>query len=148
MSMRGAMGLAAVAVVAGIGGWMAAGGGAERMLASTYATALDEAETRWNRTDPHAALMLSQFADQERASPVKAIAIGDHVSIASGGSSDVYEVTGLETVDGSSIGLAGMRLQVVTGRIAGAPQAEPVKFIFAVDGATGGTAGSKRERTL
>lgn len=146
MSWRSAIGVMALAAVAAVGCWLSMSGeGADRILARSYSSAL-EGDTRWERHE-QPSLVLSRFAGQETHAPAaKALAIGDRVTIGSVTASEVYEVVKLETIDGAAIGLAGVRLQVVTGRAEGASAEDDVKFIFVVDGAV--PAAAKKERSL
>lgn len=88
---------------------------------------------------------MSRLADTPAPSR-KALAIGDRINISGTSGSDSYEVMALDTIDGATIGLAGIRLQVVTGRIDGAAESETVRFIFAVDGPA--ITPAKPDRTL
>ncbi len=146
MSLRGTVVVVVVATLVSAGWLTLADDRADRILAGTYGAALDEALTRWERPDP-ASVILSQFAETERGLPaMKSLMIGDRISIAAPGHVDAYEVVAIETMDGAVLGMAGVRLQVVTSRLEGVTGAENVKFIFAVEG--GGTAAARKERSL
>lgn len=146
MSMRGTVAAIVVAILTG-SAWLALSGtSADRTLAGAYSAALEEAPTRWELPGQPASLVLSRFAEAERPLAGRTLAIGDRISIATSGQSDVFEVVALEIVDGSSIGMPGLRLQIVTGRteVGGG---DGVKFIFGIEGSGAPTA-PRRERSL
>lgn len=147
MSLRGTVASVVVTTLAAAG-WLAlADDRADRTLSASYRAALDEASTRWERSDP-AAVVLSQFAEAERGVPaMKSLAVGDRISVAASGHADAYEVTAIETIDGAALGMTGVRLQVVTSRIEGGASGDSVKFIFAVEGTSTAPA-ARKERSL
>ena len=114
--------------------------GPDGALARSYGRALANAETSW--LPPAENVWLSRLGDQPAALR-RTLALGDRISIGGNGLSDEIDVVGLEQIDGESFGLAGLRIQVVTGRRKGAAgpgeteprfQHETVRFLFAVDG--------------
>ena len=68
-------------------------------------------------------------------SPLRqALSVGDQIRIsARSGAEEAIEVVALEQFDGESLGLAGMQLQIVTGRPVASEATETVRFLFAVD---------------
>lgn len=126
-------GFAAVALLMAFAEWLPGLGNADRLLAESYGRSLEDADTSWSTTAAVAGhLHLSRMG--ERAQFVrKPVAVGDRITIASGAASDAFEVVELDTVDGASIGLTGMRLQVVTARPDNGLESETVRMIFAVE---------------
>lgn len=123
------------AAALGLMGAIAAGALAQRaspdaMLASSYGTALAEAETSWTSLPPN--IWLSRLGGGSSGAE-KALAPGDTITIAmKDGRPQVIEVTGLELIDGDVLGVPGVRFQLVTGRAAAASR-EHVRFLFATE---------------
>lgn len=119
-------------LLAGIAGiaWLRT---SEDLLASGYGRALADADTAW--TSGQAANVWLSGQGEQSATLRKAVSMGDRISVGGPARSDVYEVVGLEHIDGEALGLPTLRIQVVTARIDHRPQAETVRFLFAVEAA-------------
>jgi hypothetical protein len=120
-------------VCAGAAGGLSLGQGPapDAVLAGAFEDALASTETTWSATAPNVWLSSLGMPAQSFG---KTIAIGDMITIKGRtGAPEVIEVTGLEQVEGSGIGLAGVRFQLVTGRPAQQPEAGLVRFLFAGD---------------
>ena len=103
------------------------------VLANGYRRAFADADTTWT-PGPAANIWLSRHREQS-AAPRKPVVLGDRITVGRTTRSDVYEVIGLEHIDGEALGLQTMRIQVVTARVDGLPQPQTVRFLFAVEAA-------------
>jgi hypothetical protein len=117
---------------------------AELLLSRSYGVALAEADAA-----PWTLSLTPALADAREQGPVKAIwtgkpghgsafrrplAVGDRITIASrDGKPDRLSVVELEEIDGTTIGVPGVRFQMVTSRLEGASRGELVRFLIAVD---------------
>ena len=106
-------------------------GSADAVLANRYGRALGDAETHWGNS-PTANLWLSRIGDQP-AVLHKAVTIGDRITVAGASRSDVFEVVGLERIDGEALGQPALHVQVVTARADGGVSSETVRFLFAIE---------------
>ena len=103
------------------------------VLASGYGRALADADTAWNHGPAHNIWLSGQ--GEQPASLRKAVALGDRITVGGHARSDVYEVVGLEHIEGEALGMPTLRIQVVTARIDSRAQSETVRFLFAVEAA-------------
>jgi hypothetical protein len=108
-------------------------GNPDRMLAESYGRSLEDIDANWSTSATASGnVHLSGLGERPQLTR-KPITVGDKITIASGVASDAFEVVELDTIDGASIGLTGLRLQVVTARLESAPATETVRMIFAVE---------------
>ena len=124
------MAMALSALLATVG-YASLTGSADAVLASRYGRALGDAETHWGSA-PTANLWMSRLGDQP-AVLHRAVAIGDRITVGGQARTDVFEVVGLERIDGDVLGQPSLHLQVVTARPDGNGPAETVRFLFAVE---------------
>lgn len=104
----------------------------QSLLDSAYRPALAQAPVIWTSPADKAALL--RPASLPAAALRQPLVVGDRVMIQSrSGGTDAIEVVSIEVIDGASLGVEGVRFQVVTGHAAGAPTGETVRFLFAVD---------------
>ena len=125
-----AMALLLGALLAAVG-YCNLAGSADAVLANRYGRALGDAETHWGNS-PTANLWLSRIGDQP-AVLHKAVSIGDRITVAGAARSDVFEVVGLERIDGEALGQPALHVQVVTARADGGVSSETVRFLFAIE---------------
>ena len=106
-------------------------GSTDAVLERGYVRALAAADTHWasSRTGD---LWLSRFGEHP-ATLRKAVTIGDRITVGGATRSDVFEVVGLEQIDGEQLGQPLLRIQVVTARVDGTTSGETVRFLFAVE---------------
>lgn len=125
--------LAMATLLACGGAWLSRVGNPDRILAESYGRNLEDFDTSWSTSAVASGhVHLSGLGERPQLTR-KPIAVGDKITIASGVASDAFEVVELDTIDGASIGLTGLRLQVVTARLENAPASETVRMIFAVE---------------
>lgn len=146
-----ARGLTVLSVVAGCAlagvlGYVGLAGGSGDMLARGYSRAFALSETAWSTAQP-GHLWLSGLGEQPAALR-KAVVIGDRITVGGSGRSDVFEVVGLEQIDGEPLGSPALRIQVVTARVDGSVTGETVRFLFAVDGPATAPAAPKPDKVL
>ena len=140
------LGIAAGCALVTAVGYVSFTGGAGDVLARGYGRAFAEADTTWSTAQP-GNLWLSGLGEQPAALR-KAVVIGDRITVGGSGRSDVFEVVGLEQIDGEPLGLPALRIQVVTARVDGSGTGESVRFLFAVDGPATAPAAPKPDKVL
>lgn len=135
VALTGLVGALTLAVVV-------AGGTPRDLLTRSYAHALDDVPTTWERRLT-GNLWLSHAppanVDQGGGAPAiqplrQALSVGDQIKISSrAGAEETIEVTALEAFDGEALGLSGLQLQVVTGKPVSGTSSDVIRFLFAVD---------------
>lgn len=105
----------------------------ETVLEQAYGPALTRSERLWPQGSDQQP-MLRPASLPAVTGLRKPFAIGDRMVIDSRtGMSEAIEVIAIEQLDGASLGLDGVTLQVVTARPEAAPTAKTVRFLFAID---------------
>jgi hypothetical protein len=142
-SVLGGVTIVLTSVVAALGLWaIMAGSTPHALLARSYTQSLDSVPTAWERRLTgelwlsHAPASDASQKDVATAvQPLRqALSVGDQIKISSrAGGEETIEVTALEGFDGDAVGLAGLQLQVVTGKPVGGASRQVVRFLFAVD---------------
>jgi hypothetical protein len=140
--------LAAVAGgLAAIMMWSGALSNSERLLSRSYRAALSHTDAG---TAGSLKVTPAALSDAGEPKPVEALwpgrpgepslafrrplTVGDRVTISSrDGKPDRLSVIEVDQVDGVAVGAPGVRFQLVTSRLEGAPQGSLVRFLIAVD---------------
>lgn len=123
-----------VGLTAGVAGALLLSSSPDLVLSRGYGSALGHVQTTWGGR-PSSNIWLSKATDQPQSLP-KAVSVGDEIAISGkDGSPTKIEVTGLEQVDGESLGLGSVQFQIVTGRLveAGSPIPRTVRLLFSID---------------
>ncbi|MFM9942352.1 MAG: hypothetical protein ACKVP7_22950 [Hyphomicrobiaceae bacterium] len=117
-----------------LGTWLLSPG---HLLERAYAPALAHSERLWPTVASDGVELRPASLPMPHAIR-KPFAVGDRMVIDSRkGGSEAIEVVAIEPLDGASLGLDGITLQLVTARPEGAPAEVTVRFLFAVDAARG-----------
>jgi hypothetical protein len=115
----------------------------DAVLARGYRSALADSDVSWSTTPAN--VWLSGL-DLPATAFGRSLGVGDRIAIAGpGGTPQTIEVTAIEQVDGQPIGLAGVKLQVVTGRADG--HGPEVRFLFAREAGAAATRAPASTRT-
>jgi hypothetical protein len=102
----------------------------DAVLASGFSSALADADTAWSSTPPN--VWLSSIGTPGAVFG-SSLAVGDVVTLrGEDGRPQSVEVTALEQVDGTPLGLPGMSFRLVTGRDT-TDAAGVVRFLFAIE---------------
>lgn len=106
----------------------------DRVLDRAYGPAMARAEKLWPDAAEQATILRPASLPAVRNGLRKPFAVGDRMVIESrAGTPEAIEVIAIEKIDGTSLGLDGVVLQMVTARADGAAAGETVRFLFAID---------------
>ncbi len=137
-TIRNACGVALTVTVLAVCGGALWRSDPDLVLARGYGRALADIDANWG-IDQKSKLWLSNAPAAAQppavARPIEhVLSVGDRITIATqAGGKQSIEVTALEDIDGDSLGVEGVRFQVVTGRPLGDQTAHVVRFLFAID---------------
>ena len=100
----------------------------DAVLAKRYGKVLGDTDASWSKPNPNVWLSGLGIGPSESGRP---LAIGDVITISGkGGAPVTIEVSSIDQVDATAIGLPGVRVQLVTGRDPFKPRSKPVRLLF------------------
>jgi hypothetical protein len=103
----------------------------DRLLDGVYARSLERTDAAWVSPADSPLLNRTSLSAAPRRKP---FAVGDRMVIETrGGTPEAITITGLEQIDGGTLGLDGVAFQMVTARAERDPAGETLRFLFAIE---------------